>query len=103
MGIYADIYAAADGRRDALSILPANAVRVLVLNADGPFERVKGEPAVIIEAGPYGSMRAVPVDVQGDKVPGCMFGGRYVGASDSRFGELAGFYGAVALHDRVEG
>jgi hypothetical protein len=37
-----------------------------------------------------------------------MFGGNYAAASDSRFSELCekllgtSFYGAVAIHDRVE-
>ncbi len=33
---------------------------------------------------------------------GWMAGGAYIGSSDSRFRKLAGFYGAVPLHDRQE-
>ena len=33
---------------------------------------------------------------------GYMFGGNYAGTSNSRFEEMTGFYGAVAIHDRDE-
>ena len=39
-----------------------------------------------------------PVDDAGQY----MFGGSYAGTSDSRFGELHGVYGALAIHDRRE-
>jgi hypothetical protein len=50
-------------------------------------------------------LRLIPESVK-DK--GRMFGGNYAAASDSRFSELCekllgtSFYGAVAIHDRVE-
>lgn len=33
---------------------------------------------------------------------GWMHGGNYAASSDSRFGEMINFYGAVAIHDRQE-
>lgn len=32
-----------------------------------------------------------------------MMGGNYAATSDGRFGDITGIYGAVAVHDRVEG
>lgn len=32
-----------------------------------------------------------------------MAGGNYAATSDSRFGDITGIYGAIAVHDRVEG
>lgn len=109
MGIYADIYDSAAGR-DALSVWPA-ITKVLVMNADGPFLRRPGEPAVkIVRAnGGPGMARAVPVNNEGDVIGGTMKGYSFIASSDSRFAECvqrvigAPFYGAVALHDRREG
>lgn len=103
MALFANIYQAADGRRDALSVLPADAVEVLVMNVPGPFHGHPSAARVIIEDGPLGSKRAVPVDADGNKIAGVMFGGRYIASSDGRFQNAVGFYGAVALHDRFEG
>ncbi|MDD3337105.1 MAG: hypothetical protein PHI98_16605 [Eubacteriales bacterium] len=33
---------------------------------------------------------------------GWMMGGNYAATSDSRFGEMTGIYGAIAIHDRTE-
>jgi len=39
-----------------------------------------------------------PMDDEGQY----MFGGSYAGTSDSRFSEMHGVYGALAIHDRKE-
>jgi hypothetical protein len=113
MGIYASIYARQNGEpHDPLSVLPRSAFAVFVANASGPFDvsvDPMAEPPVMIEVGPYNSIKAVPLDENGVPRRDVMFGGRYIGCSDSRFGDLCElllghrFYGAVALHDRCEG
>ena len=81
-----------------------------VVNAEGPFEPCEDYPAAeLVVAEPIGGrkiLRLIPVSKK-DKCT--MFGGNYAASSDSRFcrlcDELLGvnFYGAVAIHDRVEG
>lgn len=81
-----------------------------VVNADGPFEPCDDYPAAeLVMAEPIGGrkiLRLIPVSKKGKWT---MFGGNYAGCSDSRFSDLcdkllgASFYGAVAVHDRVEG
>lgn len=80
-----------------------------VVNAEGPFEPCEEYPAAeLVMAEPIGGrkiLRLIPVS---KKDKWTMFGGNYAGTSDSRFSrlcdELLGgtFYGAVAIHDRVE-
>ena len=80
-----------------------------VVNADGPFEPNEDYPAAeLVMAEPIGGrkiLRLIPVS---KKDKWTQFGGNYAGCSDSRFSDLcdkllgASFYGAVAVHDRVE-
>jgi hypothetical protein len=80
-----------------------------VINCEGPFEPNDDyPPAELICEEPIGGrkcLRLVPVS---KKEKWTMFGGNYATTSDSRFcrlcDELIGgnFYGAVAIHDRVE-
>ena len=62
-------------------------------------------PVMVLEAHHAGCVRLRPA---GEK-RWCMFGGNFAHSSDSRFSEaiekLLGhrFYGAVAIHDRIEG
>ena len=90
--------------------------RLCVINVDGPFEPSADAPAFILEPGAMpGIARLVPA-YEGDK-PWFMFGGNYGATSDSRFNRAVeqiiggrtartdwtySFYGAVAIHDRVE-
>lgn len=77
-----------------------------LINVDGPFEPTDKAPAAKLEQGPMNSVRIVPVECEGHWT---MFGGNYAACSDSRLSsaiqKLLGhrFYGAVAIHDRVEG
>lgn len=80
-----------------------------VINAEGPFEPNDDyPPAELVCEEPIGGrkcLRLVPVS---KKDKWTMFGGNYATTSDSRFSELCdeliggNFYGAVAVHDRVE-
>ena len=82
-----------------------------VVNAEGPFEPCEDYPsATLVMAEPIGGrkiLRMIPTSKLGNHMT--MFGGNYAGGSDSRFSrrcdQLLGstFYGAVAIHDRVEG
>lgn len=77
-----------------------------VINIDGPFEPTDDAPAVVLVEGALNTAKIVPVDAVGQWT---MFGGNYAACSDSRFSDaVAGilghrFYGAVAIHDRIEG
>ena len=85
-------------------------------NVEGFYETNEvdfdGAPGVMLVPGNLpNTVKAVPVSQSGGKniIPsGCMFGGTYIAASDSRFNarcaEITGapFHGAVPLHDRIE-
>jgi len=81
--------------------------RLCVTNVDGPFNPSEDCPAVkLVEGALPNTVRIVPEEC-GESWT--MFGGNYASTSDSRFGEAVEkiigtrFYGAVAVHDRVEG
>ena len=81
-----------------------------VVNAEGPFEPCEEYPAAeLVMAEPIGGKRILRLIPESKKGKWTMFGGNYAGTSDSRFSELCerllgvNFYGAVAVHDRVEG
>ena len=84
------------------------AERLTVVNVEGPFEPRPDAPAVILEEHVPGCLRLVPRDLKASGA-WAMFGGNYAATCDSRFRQacetLLGhrFYGAVAIHDRVEG
>ena len=75
-----------------------------LIDADGPFEPTPDAPAVILFFR-QGTVVIKPADTGGNCT---MFGGNYASTSDSRFLEAVNamlghsFYGAVAIHDRVE-
>ena len=81
-----------------------------VVNVDGSFEPCENYPAAeLVMKEPIGGrkiLRLIPVS---KKDKWTSFGGNYAGTSDSRFSRLCekllgtNFYGAVAVHDRVEG
>ena len=81
-----------------------------VVNAEGPFEPCEDYPAAtLVVAEPIGGRKILRLIPDSKKDKWTMFGGNYAGCSDSRFSELCDkllggcFYGAVAVHDRVEG
>lgn len=81
-----------------------DAVTIIDDEIDAPFAPSDEAPAVRFERRKFGNRAAncfVPVDQPEGRV-GPMFGGCYVGSSDSRFARLVGVYGAVPLHDRFE-
>ena len=80
-----------------------------VVNAEGPFEPCEDYPAAELVMAEVGGGRKILRLIPVSKKEKCtMFGGNYASTSDSRFSELcekllgATFYGAVAVHDRVE-
>lgn len=105
MGLLAHIYRDSLGDSSNRGI-SSRATRVVVVNVDGPFTPDDDTPAVELRQGALGSVVAVPLECEGKWT---MNGGCFVSTSDSRFSrkveELLGtrFYGAVPLHDRVEG
>lgn len=107
MGLYADIYDNPRGR-DPLSCMIPMVSKVLVVNAEGPFEARPGDQKVVIQSHMPGIIRAVPLDDEDQPIAGVMKGYSFIACGDSRFSALcekligARFYGAVALHDRKE-
>lgn len=104
MGMVAQIFR---GDRDCSNGgISSRARGVCVMNVAGPFEASDEYPAVLLVPGPFNSVHLVPAELPSDSVT--MAGGCFVHTSDSRFSQavekLLGhrFYGAVALHDRVE-
>ena len=80
--------------------------QVCLVNVSGPFEPDAEHPACVLLLGNVdGTAKVVALE---DTHQHVMNGGCFVSTSDSRFSEavenLIGlrFYGAVALHDRVE-
>jgi hypothetical protein len=110
MGIHVSIYNAERSGRDALSVIPAAAKGLCIVNASGPFEPSADYPAakIVPAAGGPGAARCVPLEAF-EAGKWLMKGYSFVASSDSRFSECvekvigARFYGAVALHDRCEG
>jgi hypothetical protein len=109
MGIHVNIYK--EGDYDCtMGGESSYAKGLTVINAEGPFEPSEDYPAAeLVMAEPIGGrkiLRLIPVS---KKEKWTMFGGNYGASSDSRFSELCerllggSFYGAVAIHDRVEG
>lgn len=81
--------------------------RLTLTNVSGPSEPTLDAPAARLVQNGRGMVRIVPDEVSHRWT---MMGGNYAAASDSRMTEaiekLTGgnnFYGAVAVHDRVEG
>ena len=74
-------------------------------NVDGPFKPNAEWPAAKLKKGPFNSVHIKPAWNEDQHT---MDGGNYAATCDSRFNsaikELIGhhFYGAVAIHDRVE-
>lgn len=105
MGLIAQIYHP-DGGDCSNGGLSSKTSKVCIVNIEGPFEPSVDAPAVLLVPG-FGSgfARIIPANMGAIHT---MFGGCFVATSDSRFSNavelLTGlpFYGAVALHDRVE-
>lgn len=76
---------------------------VTVIPVDGPTSvRIDRLPVALVKRRLFGREVTVSAQPFGDGIPltGWMAGGTYIGSTDERFREAAGFYGAVSLHDR---
>ena len=87
----------------------ASAKGFTVINCEGPFEPCENYPAAeLVVAEPIGGRKILRLIPESKKGKWTMFGGNYATTSDSRFSKLCeellgtNFYGAVAVHDRVE-
>lgn len=106
MGLYASIYRDSDCKGDCTNGgMSSKVTRVTIVNCDGPFEPCDDAPAAHLESHVAGCVR---LRFEQDKGKQVMMGGNFVHTCDSRFRQkiekLLGhsFYGAVAIHDRVE-
>jgi hypothetical protein len=104
MGLILSVYRAA-GRVDCSNNgISAMYNEVCVTNVDGPFEPRMDCPPVVLEKGPFGTVR---LRAEADLDIHTMMGGNYAGTSDSRFSSeikrLTGTMASIApIHDRVE-
>lgn len=106
MGLIVSIYRNAELRGDCTAGgVSSRYTRLTLTNVSGPFEPTDDAPAAILESHYPRILRIRPLEAGEAWV---MFGGNFAATSDSRFREtcerLTGcaFYGAVAIHDRVE-
>jgi hypothetical protein len=108
MGLLINVYRPADGHDCTMNGLSSRFATLTLVNAEGPFEATPERPAVVLQSHVPGCLRLVPLELL-EQNRWAQFGGNYAACSDSRFRELAEalsggkFYGAVAVHDRVEG
>lgn len=79
-----------------------------LVNVDGPFEPQPHRPAALLVKGASRGIARIVMQDDHDAKRWTMMGGNYAATSDSRFTKAveaitgAPFYGAVAIHDRVE-
>ena len=106
MGLLVDLYRNVDGRDCSNGGISGTGIQGFCLtNVDGPFEAGVEYPAAKLVVGPFNSIHIKPESI-GDAHS--MDGGTFAATCDSRLNdkieELTGcrFYGAVAVHDRVE-
>ena len=107
MGLILSVYTDKGSNRDCTCNGVTNRFdRLCVVNVDGPFEPSNDCPAVVLKRGALDGIAILrPVEAKSRHT---MFGGNYASTSDSRFSNaieaITGqrFYGAVAVHDRIE-
>lgn len=101
MGLIVSIYR---DNYDSTSNVFHGRSRIVVVNADGPFEPSDDMPAAMIASNALGNPIIRPADMNARPV----FGGTYGCTSDSRFREAQAavtgqaIYGALPIHDRIE-
>tara|TARA_R110000787_G_scaffold23515_2_gene67162 strand:+ start:413 stop:784 length:372 start_codon:yes stop_codon:yes gene_type:complete len=91
-------------------ITSKNIKGLCITNCDGPFEPCEDYPAAQLVSRNFGGGKIVHIvpTAEIEKGSWTMMGGNYGSTSDSRFSEKveemlgARFYGALAIHDRVE-
>ena len=106
MGLLVDLYRNVDGRDCSNGGISGTGIQGFCLtNVDGPFNPSGEYPAAKLKLGPLNSIHIKPAWGEDQH---SMDGGTFAATSDSRLNdaieELTGcrFYGAVAVHDRVE-
>ena len=106
MGLNVNIYKCSKFGDCTLNGVSSRDIEGLCLtNVEGPFEPSDLYPAAKLKKGPFNSLHIKPAWNEDEHT---MDGGNFAATSDSRFSdacrELLGhhFYGAVAIHDRVE-
>ena len=111
MGLFVNVYRTS-GPDCTCNGMSARFDRLCLVNVDGPFEPDDKAPAALLVQNGPGIVRIVPaIREPGGWVAARawhMMGGNYAATSDGRFRDaveaitLEPFYGAVAIHDRVE-
>lgn len=113
MGLIAEVYRSNLG--DCTNGGISRAAQLTIMNIEGPFEARADAPAAMLVQGlSHDTVRIVPAAFKAFEnrwIPDprwTMMGGNYAATSDSRFFQaieaILGhrFYGAVAIHDRIE-
>ena len=106
MGLNVNIYKCSKFGDCTLNGVSSRDIEGLCLtNVEGPFEPSDNYPAAKLKKGPFNSLHIKPAWNEDQPT---MDGGNFAASCDSRFSEacreLLGhhFYGAAAIHDRVE-
>ena len=108
MGIHVSVY-----RSEYLDCtaggISSTADQLCIINVDGPFDPSDDVPAaVLVVAEPIQGQKILRIEPADKGDQWTMFGGNYASTNDSRFSAKckqllgSGFYGAVAVHDRIE-
>jgi len=110
MGLLVNVYKDASSKYDCTNggVSSRDIKGLCLTNVPGPFDPSEDYPAAQLVKQTFGfgsSVKVIPEECEGKQT---MMGGDYAGTSDSRFSDMIksllghGFYGAVAIHDRVE-
>lgn len=106
MGMRIEVYRSAHRSMDCtMGGASSRCSELTVMNVEGPFEPTPEAPAALLISHVPGCLRICPVEGM-DRWQS--MGGNFGHTSDSRFSQKceqltgAKFYGAVAIHDRVE-
>ena len=106
MGLHVNIYKCQKFGDCTLNGVSSRDIEGLCLtNVEGPFEPSDHYPAAKLKKGPFNSLHIKPAWNEDEHT---MDGGNFAATSDSRFSDACRarlghhFYGAVAIHDRVE-
>ena len=104
MGLTVNVYK--NGYDCTLNGISSKCNELCLINVDGPFNPDDDKPAALLVPGNLpNTVKIIPANVNEDKT-WVMDGGNFAYSSDARFNnaveKIAGYRGAVSIHDRIE-
>jgi hypothetical protein len=105
MGLLVDVYKT-NGTNCTLNGISSKSNVICLINVDGPFNPDNDKPAALLVPGNLpNTVKIIPANINQEKT-WVMFGGNFAYSSDARFNDavekIAGYRGAVQVHDRIE-